>query len=174
MNHAAALKTRIESIEVGSRVLVYNPAFRRDQWHTVKEVVSAGELSTARVITTTGKTLWATDIKVVHTSDKTETLMICLNQREPELLEAVKRAEVSSLEVFPDFEFDSYIVVNRANRHEYKVDLKTVAGKVLASCDCEDFKRRGRICKHQAIVLRQCEIGLLARSSRQERLSVAA
>jgi hypothetical protein len=167
------LKSKIESIQTGCRILVYNPSTRRDEWHTVQTVEAREDLSLARIITTNFKLFWANEVKLVHNAAQTETLMICLNGRERELLEATKRADISDLKVFPDFEFDSFVVVNLENNHEYKVSLKVIRGKVIASCEesggelCRDFKFRGRICKHLAKVLRDCELAYLAKLARE-------
>lgn len=82
-----------------------------------------------------------------------ETMMICLSDRQDEYNEAVSRAADSDLELFNDFEKDSYVVVNRATSKEYRVVFKTVSGKALVSCECKDFSQRNRICKHLAYFL---------------------
>ncbi len=98
-----------------------------------------------------------------------EPLMICLNDRQIELTAAIARAEKSNLEVFPDFERDSFVVVNRENGNEYKTNLKAVEGKVLANCEkqggepCADFKYRNRICKHLGKTLQDFHCVILAR-----------
>lgn len=89
-----------------------------------------------------------------------EPLMICLNDRQAEFKESLSRAAKSNLIVFPDFERDSFVIVNTDTKSEYRAIFKSVAGRALASCDCGDFKHRGRICKHLSRVLQDflCEI----------------
>ncbi len=84
---------------------------------------------------------------------KSETLLICLNDRQTEFKQALKRGENNRLEVYDDFEPDTFVVVNLDNKSEYRVMLKTIDGKVYANCECGDFKNRSRICKHQSEVL---------------------
>lgn len=91
-----------------------------------------------------------------------EPLMISLNERQAEFTQSIERAAKSKLKVYADFEKDTFVVVNEENKHEHRVALKTVKGKVLASCDCGDFKNRNRICKHLSVVLLENMLGIAA------------
>lgn len=79
--------------------------------------------------------------------------MISLSNRKKEFFEAVKRGENSNLEVFEAWDMDSFVVVNRDNKNEYRVNLKHVDEMILADCECADFTFRGRVCKHIGAVL---------------------
>ena len=103
-----------------------------------------------------------------------EPLMINLSDRQSELTEALSRAGKSRLTVFPNFEPNSFVVVNADTKSEYRIALKPVAGKALASCNCEDFKRRGRICKHLSAAVRDCPLDILVGFSSKNSMEVAA
>ena len=95
---------------------------------------------------------------------ETETKqMMCLSDRKPEFVEALKRGEQSDLEVYADFEPDSFVVVNNDNGKEYRVNLKSEGGQVFASCECADHIFRKRVCKHIGAVLTDTVFGLLAK-----------
>lgn len=89
--------------------------------------------------------------------------MICLTERKKEFFEATQRADNSDLEVYVDFEPESYVVVNKDNGKEYRIKLKTAGGQSFADCECEDFTFRRRICKHISAVLTETLFGILAR-----------
>lgn len=96
-----------------------------------------------------------------------EPLMICLNDQQDEFKAALTRAGKSNLEVFQQFERDPFAVVNTDTKSEYKVHLKPVNEKALASCSCEDFNRRKRICKHIGRTLQDRLCDILAKFSKQ-------
>lgn len=105
---------------------------------------------------------------------KAESEMICLSDRKREFAEAIQRAEKSNLEVYADFEPDTFVVVNRSNGHEYRVMLKTKDGQVFARCECADFIHRERICKHISEVLTDMIFGHLARKIENQAAAVYA
>ncbi|MCD9188284.1 MAG: SWIM zinc finger domain-containing protein [Pyrinomonadaceae bacterium] len=80
---------------------------------------------------------------------------ICINERLDDFFAAVERGANSDLQVFGDWERNAFVVVNRANRHEYRIKIRHADGNLFASCQCADFNRRNRICKHIAVVLRE-------------------
>jgi hypothetical protein len=157
---AARIKReRLDSIQKGSHVLVFNSTFagrddsKEKTWHTVGELTRfTGGI--VEMICTDGRKVSSNDVLLVANEKAAETLLICLNDREREFIAATSRADKNNLEVFHDWEADSFVVVNHDSRTEYKVVLKTIKGKVFASCECGDFKKRNRVCKHQAEVLR--------------------
>src|ERR1044072_8714980 len=152
-------RERNDSIQAGSHVLVFNSMWAgRDEskektWHTVESLTrySGGIVE---MICADGRKVSSDDVLLVANEKTTETFLICLSDREREFIEATSRADKNNLEVFHDFEPDSFVVVNRDNGREYRVVLKTIKGKVFASCECGDFTKRNRVCKHQAEVLR--------------------
>lgn len=89
--------------------------------------------------------------------------MICLSDRKNEFVEALNRAKDADLEVFADWELDSFHVKNHDNGKEYDVNLDSSGGRVFAECDCPDFVFRKRVCKHIGAVLTDTVFGMLAR-----------
>ena len=89
--------------------------------------------------------------------------MICLSNRKKEFIAALNRAEKWNLEVFADFDPDSFVVVNHDNGQEYQVKLESKDGHVFAGCRCDDFKYQRRICKHLSAVLADAFFGVLAK-----------
>lgn len=87
--------------------------------------------------------------------------MLCLNDRKGEFRSALHRAEKSTLEVFPDFERDQFVVVNKENDSEYHVKIAASNGLVFGKCECADFRKRNRICKHLSSVLADTFFGAL-------------
>jgi hypothetical protein len=152
-------RARLDSIQHGSHVLVFNSVFAgRDEakaktWHKVEKLTRFSD-GIVEMICTDGRKVSSDDVLLVANEKAAETLMICLNDREKEFTAALGRADRNNLEVFHDWEKDAFVVVNHGNRTEYKVSLKTKNGKVFASCECGDFIKRNRLCKHQAEVLR--------------------
>jgi len=76
---------------------------------------------------------------------------VCLSKLE--FIEAARRGADSNLEVFADFEQDSYVVVNLDTNADYRVKLESRNGRLHGECDCPDFVYRKRGCKHIAEVL---------------------
>jgi hypothetical protein len=105
----------------------------------------------------------STDVVVNLEEFKAESEMICLSDRKPEFVSALQRAEKSNLEIYEDFEHDTFVVVNRSNNHEYRVALQSKDGAVFAKCTCADFTNRKRICKHIGETLANRMFGQLAR-----------
>ena len=88
--------------------------------------------------------------------------MICLSDRKAEFKQAMKRGLENDLEVYPDFEPDTFVVVNRTKKSEYRVRCETRAdGKTYTECACRDFEFRKHICKHQAEVLQDIFFGVV-------------
>lgn len=79
--------------------------------------------------------------------------MICLSDRRDEFKAALKRSFENDLEVFADWDRDSFVVVNKTKKTEYPVKLETINGLVYASCGCKDFEYRRHVCKHIAETL---------------------
>lgn len=156
---ARTKRERLDSIQKGSHILVFNSMWAgRDEakektWHKVESLTRFSD-GIAEMICTDGRRILSDDVMLVANEKAAETLLICLNDREREFIEATSRADKSNLEVFHDWEPDAFVVVNHDNHSEYKVILKTIDGKVFASCECSDFSKRNRVCKHQAEVLR--------------------
>lgn len=88
--------------------------------------------------------------------------MISLTARKREFVAALSRGAKSRLEVFADFERDTFVVVNHASGKEYRVVLKTENSEVFASCECGDFIYRERVCKHIGDVLADTFFGVPA------------
>jgi hypothetical protein len=160
LTEAARIKReRLDSIQKGSHILVFNSMWAgRDEtkektWHTVKELTRFSD-GIVEMICTDGRRVSSGDILLVANEKAAETLLICLNDREREFIEATSRAGKNNLEVFHDWEPDAFVVVNHDNHSEYKVILKTIKGKVFASCECKDFSSRSRVCKHISITLK--------------------
>jgi len=87
--------------------------------------------------------------------------MICLSDRNEEFKAAMKRGLENDLTVEPDFERDTFLVVNHTNQTDYRVKLETRAdGKIWGSCECRDFSFRRRICKHQSETLQDIFFGV--------------
>ncbi|MET0752590.1 MAG: SWIM zinc finger family protein [Pyrinomonadaceae bacterium] len=156
---AQAKRTRTDSIEPGSHILVFNSIWSgRDEtkaktWHRVESLTRFSD-GILEMLCTDGRKVLSDDVLLVANEKALDTMLICLNDREREFIEALARADKNNLEVFHDFEKDSFVVVNHDNGKEYRVVLKTIKGKVFASCECSDFIKRNRLCKHQAEVLR--------------------
>lgn len=89
--------------------------------------------------------------------------MIPLSERRAEFIKALERAASSKLEVFANFERDSFTVINSENNHEYEVRFLTRGGETFASCACADFTNRQRICKHISEVIWFAFGGLIER-----------
>lgn len=87
--------------------------------------------------------------------------MLCLNDRKDEFRAALRRAEQSDLEVFPDYERDAFVVVNKSNDSEYRVSIEASNGSVFGKCACADFKYKKRVCKHLSSVLADTFFGAL-------------
>lgn len=87
--------------------------------------------------------------------------MVCLNDRKDEFRAALRRAEQSTLEVFPDFDRDQFVVVNKSNDSEYRVQIEASNGSVFGKCECADFKYKKRVCKHLSAVLADTFFGAL-------------
>lgn len=87
---------------------------------------------------------------------------ICLSTRKAEFKSALKRGLENEFEVYPDFEPDTFVVVNRTKQTEYRVKLGTHDAKVFASCGCRDFEFRRHLCKHIAEVLQDNFFGVTA------------
>lgn len=111
----------------------------------VNYVSEDGQIKSASVVVALA------DLKAAREAERAG--MICLAERKPEFVAALNRTEKSDLEVFAGFERDSFVVVNRAKRKEYRVHLQSQNGKPYASCECGDFIYRERICKHISEVL---------------------
>lgn len=79
--------------------------------------------------------------------------MICLSERKGEFRKALERGKDSRLEVYADWERDSFVVVNEDNGSEYRVKLETRGRRLFGECDCKDFAYRKRVCKHLSEVL---------------------
>lgn len=96
---------------------------------------------------------------------ETKPEMLLINKdRINEHAEALLRSSKSKLEVFNDFEFDTYVVVNHDNSKEYRVKLATEDGQVFSRCECPDFVYRHRVCKHISVTLHEIALGMLARN----------
>lgn len=119
---------------------------RRVNW-----VVQDGEIRSAAVITT---------VSIL----REKAAMVCLNDRMNEVAAAMTRGLDSALEVFNDWERDTFHVKNKTKGTEYEVNLKTINGKAYGSCKCPDFQKRKRVCKHLAKVLSEIAFSSLARS----------
>jgi len=162
---ARTKRERLDSIQKGSHILVFNSTWagrdeaREKTWHTVKELNRFSD-GIVEMICTDGRRILSDDVLLVANEKTAETLLICLNDREREFTGAIARADKNNLEVFHDFEPDAFVVVNHDSRTEYRVILKTIKGKVFASCECSDFSKRNRVCKHQAEVLRDAFSGI--------------
>lgn len=88
--------------------------------------------------------------------------MICLSNRKPEFRAAMKRGLSNDFNVYPDFEKDSFVVVNRTSETEYRVRLETRAdGKNYGMCGCKDFYYRKNVCKHLSEVLADTFFGVV-------------
>jgi hypothetical protein len=101
--------------------------------------------------------------EAMNKPEPARTEMVCLSDRKKEFVEALNRAEKSDLEVFPDWDRDSFVVVNNDKGNEYKINLDSDGGRVFAECDCPDFVFRKRVCKHIGAVLTDTLFGILAR-----------
>lgn len=101
-----------------------------------------------------------TVIQPLQTAAPKPAEMICLSSRKKEFVEAMSRADNSDLEVFADWERDSFVVVNHGNGKEYRVELDSNDGRAFAQCDCPDFVYRSRICKHISSVLADTVFGV--------------
>jgi len=156
---ARTKRIRSDSIQEGSHILVFNSMWAgRDEakektWRRVEKLTRFSD-GIAQMICTDGRRVSSDDVLLVANEKALDTMLICLGDREREFTEALARADKNNLEVFHDWERDSFVVVNHDSRTEYKVTLKTTGGKVFASCECSDFSKRSRVCKHQAEVLR--------------------
>ena len=84
---------------------------------------------------------------------------ICLSDRQDEFTEALRRGFDDDLEVYEGWDKDIYFVVNNTKKSEYKVEFKTIDEKALVRCECQDFLRHRRICKHIAQKLVQTMYG---------------
>lgn len=82
--------------------------------------------------------------------------MICLNERKAEFTDAMNRGKNSDLEVYADWDRDAWVVVNRDNKAEYRVNLESRDNQLFGDCSCKDFFYRKRICKHIGEVLTDC------------------
>ena len=89
--------------------------------------------------------------------------MICLGEQKAEFVKALARAANFEFEVFPDWDRDSFVVVNKTSKTEYRVRLVTVKGKSFASCGCKDYFHRTRVCKHIGEVLTFMALGVFAK-----------
>lgn len=87
-------------------------------------------------------------------------LAICLTDRKTEFVEALKRATGNDFDVFHGWDRDTFFVVNRTNKSEYRIEFETVDGKVYAQCECPDFIYRKRCCKHLAVALQETFFGI--------------
>ncbi|MGC2239096.1 MAG: SWIM zinc finger family protein [Pyrinomonadaceae bacterium] len=74
--------------------------------------------------------------------------MLCVSARRIEFVPALERAAKSNLTVYADFEPDTFVVVNKDNGNEYRVNMKTIDGQLFSDCECEDYCYRRRVCKH--------------------------
>jgi hypothetical protein len=90
--------------------------------------------------------------------------MICVNDRTKEHLEALARGENSKLEVFNDWDRNSFAVKNHTTRKEYNVNFLCEGKQVFASCECADFTYRHRVCKHISAVLHDALLGMFAKN----------
>lgn len=159
-------KTRLDSIQPNSRILVFNSMWagrcpdKVQTWKTVEKVTrySAGVVE---ILCTDGKTISGRDVILVANFTDVETWMICLNDRKNEFVGALNRAGDKKFEVYSDWEQDAFVVVNLENGHEYHVTLKARGGKVFGSCICKDFNSRNRLCKHIGKVLQYAFSGVL-------------
>jgi len=88
--------------------------------------------------------------------------MLCITERRSEFVEALTRGANSDLIVYADFEPDTFVVVNRENKKEYRVTLKTIDKILFGLCECPDFIYRKRVCKHIGEVLTSNVFGTLA------------
>ena len=100
-------------------------------------------------------------VKVQEVIKPVSEEMICLSDRKKEFVEAMERGFDFDLQVFADWEKDTFVVVNHDSGNEYRIGIKSNDGQVFASCSCPDFKYRRRICKHVASVLSDTFFGLL-------------
>lgn len=92
----------------------------------------------------------------------TKDRMICLSNRKPEFRAAMKRGLSNDFAVYPDFEKDSFVVVNLTNETEYRVKLETRAdGKNYGMCECKDFYYRKNVCKHLSETLADTFFGVV-------------
>ena len=96
----------------------------------------------------------------VKIQPKAEPDMLCLSMRKDEFIDALNRGESSNLQVFNDWEFNSFVVKNRTNCTEYRVNLDTANGKVFGECTCPDYEYRKRVCKHISAVLADALFGM--------------
>ena len=88
--------------------------------------------------------------------------MICLSNRKSEFRAALKRGLSNDLAVYPDFEPDSFVVVNLTNETEYRVSLETREdGKNYGQCSCKDFYYRKNVCKHLSETLAETFFGVV-------------
>ncbi len=90
--------------------------------------------------------------------------MICINDRTNEHLEALGRGEKSKLQVFNNFDRNTYAVKNHDTRKEYNVIFHCEGTEVYSSCDCADFTYRHRVCKHISAVLHAALLDLVAKN----------
>lgn len=148
-------KDQFTDLRTGEKILFYNHATHRDEWGIVNRIVPT-TAHTGYVVTENGKRIWAGEIKIVHRETQAETLQICLNDRLHEFRAAASRAADFRMLVFADWDKDNFVVVNVDTKSEYKVALQTRANRVFSSCECRDFSRRSRVCKHVTEVLKEC------------------
>ncbi len=127
---------------------------RRDGQRAYRYMYPDGEISSAAI---RESELSSHVVKIRQTTIETNRpvadRMLNLSERRTEFVEALNRGKNSNLVIFNDFEKDAFAVVNRDNRAEYQVHLKTVGGNLHADCDCPDFIYRKRVCKHIGGVL---------------------
>lgn len=134
----------------------------RDGFGFLRVFAKDGEGQTRRVSYILEDEAICTTSVVVPIAELTKfSEMVCLNDRKDEFRAALRRAENSNLEVFPDFERDQFVVVNKSNESEYRVSIEASNGSVFGKCECADFKHRKRVCKHLSAVLADTFFGAL-------------
>ncbi|HEY0429013.1 MAG TPA: SWIM zinc finger family protein [Pyrinomonadaceae bacterium] len=165
MQAARIKRMRSDSIQPGSHILVFNSNFagvnpeREKTWHKVETLTRYSD-GIVVMICTDGRKVMSDDVLLVANEKTAETLLICLNERQRELAEVMKHAGCDNLEIFSDWESDKFVVVNHDSQSEYRVTLKTIDLKKLASCGCKDFLYRNKICKHIGYTLRDALLGV--------------
>src|SRR5438105_9494997 len=113
-------RAEFAQLKPGAKVLYFNHACRRDEWATISKVVPT-TAHIGYVVTEKGKQIWASELKLVHSEQVTETLQVCLNDRLDEFKSAAARAANCKLQVFADWDKDHFVVVNREAKTEYHV-----------------------------------------------------
>jgi hypothetical protein len=86
---------------------------------------------------------------------------ITLNDRKEEFWQAAMRSIDQNFVVYEDWDFGSFVVVNKTNQTEYRVELEAIGDRSYVSCNCKDYSFRKHICKHIVQVLQARMFGLV-------------